>query len=107
MKLNFEEHLKTIVYKINKTIGLLSVFMTKLTIPVSIKDWNHFTALPITGAIRGTSKEKLYNVLGLESLQNRRWYRKVSFLYKVIASQSPSYLFNMIPSENTSYPTRG
>ena len=28
-------------------------------------------ALAITGAIRGTSREKLYQELGLESLQNR------------------------------------
>ena len=33
--------------------------------------------LAITGAIRGTSKEKLYQKLGLESLQLRRWYRKL------------------------------
>ena len=31
-------------------------------------------ALAITGAIRGTLTEKLYNELGLESLQNRQWY---------------------------------
>ena len=29
------------------------------------------------GAIRGTSKEKLYNGLGLETLEKRRWYRKL------------------------------
>ena len=63
-------------------------------------------ALAIIGAIRGTSKEKLYNKLGLESLQNRRWYRKLSFLYKIIANQSPPYLFKMIPRKNTSCPTR-
>ena len=30
-------------------------------------------ALAITGVIRGTSKEKLYQKLGLESLMTRRW----------------------------------
>ena len=44
-KLNFEKHLKTIVYKINKTIGLLSLFTTKLTIPLPIKDWNQFNTM--------------------------------------------------------------
>ena len=63
-------------------------------------------ALAITGAIRGTSKEKLSNELRLELLQNRRWYRKLSFLYKVIANKSPSYLFNMTPTKNTSRPTQ-
>ena len=52
-------------------------------------------------------KKKLYNELGLESLRNRRWYRKLSFLYKVTSNQSPSYLFNVIPGKNTCRSTRG
>ena len=40
-------------------------------------------ALAITGAIRGTSKEKLYQELGLESLKDRRWLRRISCLYKI------------------------
>ena len=35
-------------------------------------------ALAITGAIRGTSREKNYQELGLGSLQQRRWSRKLS-----------------------------
>ena len=31
----------------------------------------------IRGAIRGNSLERLYEELGLESLQQRRWYRKL------------------------------
>ena len=34
-------------------------------------------ALAITSAIRGSSREKLYQELGFESLQQRRWYRKL------------------------------
>ena len=34
-------------------------------------------ALALTEAIRGGSNEKLYQELGLESLQLRRWYRKL------------------------------
>ena len=40
--------------------------------------------LAITGAIRGTSREKLYEELGLESLQLRRWFRKLSCFYKLV-----------------------
>ena len=135
-KLNFEEHLKTIINKIIKTIGLLRIFQkflprkSLLTIYKSfigphfdygdiiydqtyntsfhqrLESLQYNAALAITGAIRGTSKGKLYNELGLESLQNRRWYRKLSFLYKVVANQSPSYLFRMIPKKNMSRPTR-
>ena len=37
--------------------------------------------LATAGAIRGTSKEKLYQELVLESLRLRRWYRKLCFFY--------------------------
>ena len=41
----------------------------------------HSAALIITGAIKDTFRERLYQELGLESLCNTRWYRKlVSFL---------------------------
>ena len=30
--------------------------------------------IEITGAIRGTSKEKIYHEFGLESLESRRWF---------------------------------
>ena len=36
------------------------------------------TALAITGVIRGTSREKLYQELGLESIPKRQCYRQLS-----------------------------
>ena len=62
--------------------------------------------LAITGAIRGTSREKLYEELGLESLQLRRWFRKLSCFYKLFNSEYPRYLFELIPSRSSSYVTR-
>ena len=52
----------------------------------------------ITGAIRGTSREKMYSELGLESLQDRSWYRKLCAFYKILNNMSPKYLSNIIPS---------
>ena len=49
--------------------------------------------LAITGAIGGTSKEKLYQELGLESLQLRRWYRELGVFHKMFKSKSSQYLF--------------
>ena len=43
-------------------------------------------ALAITGAIRGSSREKLYQELGLETLQQRRWYRKLCCFYKILSA---------------------
>ena len=53
--------------------------------------------LALTGAIRGSSKEKIYQELGFESLRVRRWYRKLCLFYKVLNNEHPQYLFNLIP----------
>ena len=63
-------------------------------------------ALAITGAIRGSSRKKLYQELGLETLQQQRWYRKLRCFYKILKSQSPKYLYSIIPIHNISYRTR-
>ena len=39
-----------------------------------------YDQLAITGAIRGTSKAKLYQELGFESLKDRRWLRRLYYL---------------------------
>ena len=49
-------------------------------------------ALVITGAIKGTSRDRLYLELGLESLVDRRWSRRLFFFHKIIQGLLPSYL---------------
>ena len=63
-------------------------------------------ALAITGAIRGSSREKLYQELGLESLKQRRWFRKLCYFFKITKNQSPKYLFDKMPTTRTAYRTR-
>ena len=53
--------------------------------------------LAITSAIKGTPNEKLYQELQLESLGNRRWLRRMSYLYKIISNKLPPYLYELIP----------
>ena len=62
--------------------------------------------LAITGAIRGTSTEKIYQELGLESLKSRRWFRKLCHFYEIFNEKSPSYLFNLISNFNRVHNTR-
>ena len=63
-------------------------------------------ALAITAAIIGTSREETYSELGLESLQDRRWYRKLCVFYKMLNNMSPKYLSNIIPSTTRRYSSR-
>ena len=63
-------------------------------------------ALAISGAIRGTSEEKLYKELGLESLKDRSWLRRMSYLH-IISTKLPYYLYDIIPPLQRSYPCPG
>ena len=54
-------------------------------------------ALAITGAWRGTSREKLYAELGWESLCSCRWSRRLTLFYKMINGMSPVYTTDPIP----------
>ena len=102
VQLNFVEHIKNTIKKISKTMGLLRRFQPILPRSSLLTIYKKFfrcqldfadviydqaynssfhkkfeslqynTCLAITGAIRGTSSEKLYQELGLESLKSRR-----------------------------------
>ena len=104
--LSYEHHIKSILNKVNKTIGLLRKFQLILPRHSLITIYKTFirphldygdviydrafnesfhqrlesiqynAAIAITGTIRGTSSEKLFQELGLEILKSRRWFRK-------------------------------
>ena len=59
-------------------------------------------ALAITGAWRGTSREKIYHELGWESLYSRRWSRRLFMLYKILNNLMPDYSSEPIPNMNQS-----
>ena len=135
-QLKFDDHIKMVFRKISKTIGLLrklhnfvlrAALITiykafirphldygdilydeayNMSFHQKMESIQYNACLAITGAIRGTSKEKIYQELGLESLQSRRWYRKLGMFYKISKSKSPQYLFNLIPEKTSSYVTR-
>ena len=135
-KLNFQEHFENMLNKVNKTIGLLRKLQNTLPRPSLLTIYKSFirphldygdiiydqacnasfqqkvesiqynSALAITGAIRGTSKDKLFEELGLESLQHRWWYRKLCYFYKILKDQSPKHFFNIISKLTRPYSTR-
>ena len=135
-KLNFQGHLNSVQSKVNKTIRLLrklQAFLLRQSLVTVYKTFirphlgygdiiydqtyseifhqkmeliQYNVALVITGAIRGTFREKLYQELGLESLRKRRCYRKLCYFFKICKGQSPEYLFRILPSISKAYNTR-
>ena len=62
--------------------------------------------LAMKGTIKSTLYEELNQELGLETLPSRRWFRKLCLFYEIVNNQSPSYLFDNIPSTDRIYNTR-
>ena len=54
-------------------------------------------ALAITGVIKGTSRSKLHNELGLESLKLRKTFRPLYWSDNMTSTGHPIYLLNLIP----------
>ena len=135
-KLSYKHHLKFVLNKIKIAMGLLRKFQQILRRQSLITNYKSFiqphldygdtvydrafnesfhknlesiqynTAIAITGAIRGTSSEKLFPKLGLESLKSRSCLRKLCLFYKIFHEKSPSYLFQLIPPNNNVYASR-
>ena len=128
----FEEHLRLVFGKLNKTIGLLCKLQcliprsALLTINKTfarshldygdimnkqaynssfyqkIESAQYSICLAIRGAIRGISKEKLFSELGPESLQLCRWFRKLYYFYKFYKNGSPQYVFKLVSFRHSS-----
>ena len=63
-------------------------------------------ALAITGAIQGTPSNKIYEELGIESIEARRWYRCLNCTFKILKEEAPNYLINLIRQCNQTIRTR-
>ena len=124
-KLNFKQHVDSAISKVNKGISVIKklrhtlprkslitiykVFLRPLTdygdiiydqpnndsFCEKLESIQYKAALAITGAIQGTSRHRIYAELGLESLKARRWYKRLSCMFKIMNEQAPSYLIKL------------
>ena len=65
----------------------------------NLEKLQYIAALAITGAIKWTSKLKIYEELGLESLKFRRWMRRLYVFYKIKAGGHSDYLYKLISAK--------
>ena len=126
-KLNFKEHVDSTISKVNKGISLikkLSFYYKVLLRPLidygdiiydqpnnesfceKLESIQYKAELAITGAIHGTSRDKIYKEIGLESLKAKRWYKRLSCMFKIMKEEAPNYLINLIPKCNRTIRTR-
>ena len=55
-------------------------------------------ALAVSGAWKGTSRTKIYDELGWETLDHRRMFRRLTQFFKIMTGLTPEYLRIPIPS---------
>ena len=79
------------IHSIIETLESDALKIAKLTLQL------HLNSRAITGTWRGTLREKLYSELGWESLNCRRWSRRLTLLYKIINNLTPVYTKDPIP----------
>ena len=135
-RLNFTHYIKEKVTNSNKGIAVIKKLQTKLPWNALLTIYKSFirphldyagiiydqpnndsfknkleriqynNALAITATIRGTSRDKIYKELGLESLQSRRSLHHLCTFHKIKTSGLPSYFFKLIPDTFHHYLTR-
>ena len=71
--------------------GVLNVLMEE------VEKVQYQAGLAITGAWQGSSRSKLYEELGWESLSDRRWCRRILQIHKIVNNKTPFYLKNKLP----------
>ena len=119
-KLSFAEHVKEAIIKAKRGIGIIRFLskyvsrnvldqMYKLyvrphidygdviyhdqSMPLSrkLESTQYKAALAVSGAWKGTNKDRLLEELGWETLSNRLWYRRLCLFYKIVNNQAPHY----------------
>ena len=128
-RLNFSKHIKEQVMKAMKGVSLLkflSTYVNRNVLDLSYKMYvrphldygdaifhnqrmdlmdliervQYKAALIVPGCWQGSSREKLYDELGWESLSNRRWARRLVIFYKIHNDLTHSYLSDHLPKRN-------
>ena len=135
-KLNFNDHITVKLSQARKLVGslrklyyliprkfLMTIYKSFIRLHLDFGDFiydrpnndsfcdriesiQYNAALAITGCIKGTSKDRLYSEVGLESLKRRRWYRRLTTFYKIFKTNSPLYLSSIIPKPHIRMQTR-
>ena len=56
-----------------------------------LEPYQYKAILVMTGAIKRSSTEKLYQELEIEHLRSRRWFKKLCLFYKMLKKKSPPH----------------
>jgi hypothetical protein len=104
--------LKGLKYKLNRDI-LINLYKTMIRPVMEYADcvWDgcsvylsnlleilqYESAIIVTGALKGSSKQRLLSELCWEEMKTRRLFHKLTLFYKIVKGYTPSYLRSLLP----------
>ena len=88
-----------VIYHVPSKVCDFSSNITLPTLMEKLESVQYSAARAITGTWRGTSREKLYAELGWESLNCRRWSRRLTLFYKILNNLTPIYTKDPFPPQ--------
>ena len=86
-----------VIYHIPQKVCDFSHEVTLHRLMERLESVQYSAGLAITGAWKGTSRDKIYEELGWESLNDRRWSRRLVLFFKFINELAPEYTRHPIP----------
>ena len=86
-----------IIYHIPSHLNQAPLGVTLNSLMEKVERIQYQAALAISGAWRGSSRSKIYEELGWESLSDRRMGRRILQIHKILNNKTPSYLSDKLP----------
>ena len=88
-----------IIYHIPYHQNQTPLGMTLNSLLGKVERVQYHAALAITGAWHGSSRSKLYEELGWQTLSDRRMSRRILQTHKIFNNKTPSYLHDKLPPD--------
>ena len=94
-----------IIYHIPPIVNPPPLGMSLSSLMESVEKIQYQAGLAITGCWKGSSRAKLYDELGWETLSDRRLMKRILQIYKITSGKTPAYLKDKLPPTRQTFLT--
>ena len=89
------------IYHIPQLLGNFSTDVNLSTLMDRLESLQYQAGLAVTGMWKGTNRDKVYEELGWEPLNLRRYFRRLTVFYKIMNDMTPQYLLDPVTPPRT------
>ena len=89
------------IFHIPELVGNFSTDVNLNSAMDRLESLQYQAGLAVTGMWKGTNRDKVYEELGWEPLNLRRYFRRLTVFYKIMNGLTPQYLLDPVTSPRT------